>query len=69
MMSSKVDVNVAKKYLGDKPLTKEQIRNLRGVLNSKMATWFVEKQTGEKLSEKDKKNILLYLAQEEAKLR
>lgn len=67
-MSSKVDVEKAKVYLGERPLTKEQIRNLRGVLNSKMATWFVEKQTGEKLSEKDKKNILLYLKQEEAKL-
>lgn len=67
-MSSKVDVDKAKKYLGERPLTKEQIKNLRGVLNSKMATWFVEKQTGQKLSNEDKKNILLYLKQEEAKI-
>ena len=57
----KVDVEKAKKHLGEQPLTKQQIIMLKKILNNKMSTWFVEKQLGEKLSNEDKKNLLKYL--------
>lgn len=63
----KVDNNIAKKYLEQKPLNPAQIKMLRKLLNSKIGTKLVEKQVGEKLTPQDKTNILAYLEQQEKK--
>ena len=59
--------NKAKDYLGEKPLTLQQIKMIRTVLNNRAAKWVVERQSG-KLSREDRDKLLEFLRQEEVRL-
>lgn len=61
----KVDVDRARVFLGDKPLDLRSISMIRKVLNSRSASWFVEKTMGQKMSHKEKQELLRYLEQQE----